>query len=169
MEFVNEYPAITDEEFLEVIYRPNKYILQRRTRIVSVVYLLSVTLFVYWQIRQWEYILGFIGLASLIDWLGSFLVLKIMMRNQKKSRLIMKWPVGMVNQLVLGQELQVYRNDELISTSQLEDITVFMETDNFVILFLKGNIIVPFKKGAFSTGTAEELVNRLKKLCIKRK
>lgn len=169
MEFVNEYPAVTDEEFLEIIYRPNKYILQKRTRIVSVVYLIIVTLFVYWQIRQWEYILGCIGLASLINWLGSFLVLQIMMRNQKKSRSIMKGPVGMMNQFVLSQDLQVYKNDELISTGQLEDIAVFMESDNFVILLLKGDIIVPFKRSAFTTGTAEGLVNRLRELGIKRK
>lgn len=154
MTFINQFPKMTDKQFEESVYRATQYLVRERTKKIALVYLLAVI--IYGLLTK--YIIGTIFLlafSSFILILFITVFVKFPYRTLVKRREALKTPENSMNRVVIDDQLSIYRNETLMSTSDIKQIKISLETENFFVLIMKGETIVQLEKNSFLEGTEE--------------
>lgn len=154
MIFINQFPKITDEQFKESIYRAMKNRAGDITKKLGFAYILVVAM-------MWFFTKDVVGtvyvfaLAVLICLLLAIIGPRLAYRKMLKNRSVLATPSDLVNKVVIDSQMSIYRNETLMFTSEIEEIKVSLETENFFVLIMKGETIVQLEKNSFLEGSEE--------------
>lgn len=168
MTFINQFPKMTDEQFEESVYRASQYLLRERTKKIALVYLLAII--IYGLLTK--YIIGVVFLLAFSLFLCILFItvfVKLPYRTLVKRREALKTPEDSMNRVVIDDQLSIYRNETLMSTSDIKQIMISLETENFFVLIMKGETIVQLEKNSFIEGTEEAFRKWLEEQGIRNK